>query len=142
MQNPAQRVLIAYYNALETEMSPVIDSLERDGRGFVAIRPLFEGVLTDRFSNHAEVPPDHRLAAPKYAPAFAARQCISEAVPEASASMTRFGVRFPLMSPHCASVVVGLTSAAQVDQICDLVQGVSSDAVTVAQIRALSLNLT
>ncbi|TGD41746.1 aldo/keto reductase [Pseudotabrizicola sediminis] len=138
MNDPAQRVLIAYYNPLETEMSQVIDKLQADGRGFLAIRPLYEGVLTDRYPTQAAVPAGHRLAAAKYADAFAFRAALAEAVPEAATGMTRFAVRFPLMSPHCASVIVGLSTAAQVAQICDMAQGVAADPDTVACVRALS----
>lgn len=59
--------------------------------------------------------------------------------PWLAASLTRFAIRFPLMPPQCASVIVGLTSAAQVDQICDLAQGVMPDPDTLAHIRALTL---
>lgn len=137
MAHPAERALVAYYNPLEMEMSPVIDRLAADGRGFLAIRPLFEGVLTDRFTDHAAVPNDHRLAAEKYADAFAQRARIARAVPEAQASMTRFAVRFPLMSANCASVVVGLNTEAQVDEICSYAQGVSPNPDTVSRIRSL-----
>ncbi|MFN3723297.1 MAG: aldo/keto reductase [Paracoccaceae bacterium] len=138
MADPAQRVLIAYYNPLETEMSPVIDQMQTDGRGFLAIRPLYEGVLTDRYPSHDAVPDGHRLAAAKYADAFAFRAALARAVPEAAAGMTRFAIRFPLMSPHCASVIVGLSTADQVTQICEMAQGVVADPDTVAQVRALS----
>lgn len=137
MAHPAERVLIAYYNPLELEMSPVIDDLAADGRGFIAIRPLFEGVLSDRYAAHADVPPDHRLAAPKYASRFRARERLAAAIPEAAAGMTRFAIRFPLMSASCASVVVGLNSEEQVAQVCDHADGAVPDPDTVAVVRDL-----
>ncbi|MFN4170323.1 MAG: aldo/keto reductase [Pseudorhodobacter sp.] len=138
MAHPAQRVLIAYYNAMETEMSPVIETLAQDGRGFLAIRPLLEGVLTSRFASPADLPEGHRLAAPKYAPAFAFRDRLSAAIPAAAADMTRFAIRFPLMSEHCASVIVGMNSAAQVAAICDAAQGVQPEPETVRRVVVLS----
>jgi len=137
MAHPAEEALIAYYNPIEMEMSPVIDSLNDDGRSFLAIRPLYEGVLTDRFSNHAEVPQEHRLAKEKYAEAFDAREQLALAIPEAAAGMTRFAIRFPLMSANCASVIVGLNSEDQVNEICDFVDGVVPDPDTVSRVRAL-----
>lgn len=137
MAHPAERILIAYYNPLELEMSPVIDDLATDGRGFMAIRPLFEGVLSDRYATHADVPADHRLAAPKYEAPFHARERLAAAIPEAAAGMTRFAIRFPLMSTNCASVVVGLNSEEQVAQVCDHADGAAPDPETVARVRVL-----
>lgn len=138
MAHPAERALIAYYSPLEMEMSPVIDQLAEGGRGFLAIRPLYEGVLTDRFATHADVPSDHRLAADKYDEPFAMRVRLAEAVPQAREGMTRFAVRFPLMSANCASVIIGLNSEEQVNEICDDAQGVSPDPGTVAKVRQLA----
>jgi len=138
MAHPEQQALIAYYNPLELEMSPVIDALAADGRGFLAIRPLFEGVLTDRFATQAEVPAGHRLADPKYGPAFARRAALARAIPEAAKGMTRFAIRFPLCSASCASVIVGLNSPAQVHDICDAAEGAAPDPETVARVRALA----
>lgn len=139
MARDAQRVLIAYYNPLELEMSPVIDALEQDGRGFLAIRPLYEGVLTDRYAQQSALPADHRLRADKYAAAYAQRDAIAALLPAAADSMTAFAIRFPLLSSHCASVVVGLNSEAQVNEICDLAQNVTPDTKTIAAVRALTL---
>ena len=137
MSHPAQQALIAYYNPLEMEMSSVIDSLAAGGRGFLAIRPLYEGVLTDRFAAYGDVPKGHRLAKEKYADAFQARERLATMIPEAGACMTRFAIRFPLMSANCASVVVGLNSEAQVTEICNHVEAVIPDPGTVARVRAI-----
>lgn len=139
MMHPSQQVLIAYYNPLEMEMSPVIDRLADDGRGFLAIRPLYEGVLTNTYASQADMPAGHRLAKEKYTAAFRLRDQLATAMPEAGADMTRFAIRFPLMSANCASVIVGLNNEAQVNQICDHAESVLPDPETVAAVRALSL---
>lgn len=135
MSHPAQSALIAYYNPLELETSPVIDRLAADGRGFLAIRPLYEGVLTDHFTAHGDVPQGHRLAKDKYIDAFRARERLAAAIPEARAGMTRFAIRFPLMLENCASIVVGLNSEAQVTEICNDAEAVAPDADMVARVR-------
>ena len=137
MAHPAQEALIAYYNPLEMEMSPVIEKLATEERGFLAIRPFYEGVLTDRFAAHRDVPDGHRLADEKYSRAFRARARLATLVPEAGLGMTRFAIRFPLMSVNCASVIVGLNSEAQVTEICDHAVGVPPDKVTVARVRTV-----
>lgn len=138
MAHSAQKAMIAYYNPLEMEMSPIIDTLSEDRRSFLAIRPLYEGVLTDRFTAHSDVPAGHRLANDKYAEAFAARERLALAIPEAASGMTRFAIRFPLLSANCASVIVGLNSEDQVNEICDYVEDVAPDADTVSRVRELA----
>lgn len=138
MSCTGEQALIAYYNPLEMEMSPVIDSLNNDGRSFLAIRPLYEGVLTDRFATYTDVPSGHRLAKEKYKDVFAARDRLVSAIPEAAQGMTSFAIRFPLMSANCASVIVGLNSEQQVQEICDHVDKVVPDAATVSRVRSLS----
>lgn len=59
-------------------------------------------------------------------------------VAEAAEGMTRFSVRFPLMSANCASIIVGLNTEDQVNEICDHVSGVVPDPDTVAQVRQLA----
>jgi len=136
------RALIAYYNPIEMEMLSAIGDAASRGQGFIAIRPLYEGVLTDRFADHSDVPSDHRLAAPKYSSAFAHRARLAEALPEAAESMTRFATRFPLMLESCASVVVGLNSEEQVAELCGHAQGVRPDPKTVAEARAIHDRMT
>lgn len=138
MADPRERVLIAYYNPLEMEMSPVISDLAADGRGFLAIRPLYEGVLTDRYASHSDVPEGHRLAAGKYADAFAARARLAHDIPEAAEGITRFAVRFPLKLENCASIIIGMNSETQVNEICDLAQGVAPDPDTVSRVRQMA----
>lgn len=137
MAYPTEEALIAYYNPIEMEMSSVIDSLQDEERSFLAIRPLYEGVLTDRFARHSDVPQGHRLGKDKYADAFEVRERLARAIPEAAAGMTRFAIRFPLMSANCASVIVGLNNEDQVNLICDFVDRVEPDPDTVARVRAL-----
>ena len=138
MAHPSEKALIAYYNPLELEMSPIIDTLNDDGRSFLAIRPLYEGVLTNRFAQHEDVPQGHRLAKGKYVDAFDARERLAQAIPEAASDMTRFAIRFPLMSANCASVIVGLNSEDQVHEICRQVENVVPDPDTVNRVLKLS----
>lgn len=137
MQIPENRALIAYYNPIEMEMLPEIQSAAARGQGFLAIRPLYEGVLTSRYAGQNDLPTDHRLAKPKYATKFAHRAALAEALPEANADMTRFAIRFPLMLESCASVIVGLNSEAQVHEICGHAQGVRPDPDCVAQVNSI-----
>lgn len=134
---PGNRALIAYYNPIEMEMLPVIRAAAARDQGFLAIRPLYEGVLTSRSGNHATLPADNRLAKPKYAAHFDHRARLAALLPEAAQDMTRFAIRFPLMLESCASVIVGLNTETQVHELCEHAQGVKPDDVTVARVKRL-----
>lgn len=136
MSSAGFRCLIGYYNLLEVELSPVAEMLEADDRGFLAIRPLYEGVLTDRFADHAAVPADHRLKAPKYAAAFEKRAALMAKVPEvAEMGITKAALHFPLMSGNCASVIVGMNTEDQVQQLLDHCANVQPNPSLAARIR-------
>ncbi|NIA69371.1 aldo/keto reductase [Pelagibius litoralis] len=136
------KCLIGYYNLLEVELSPVADMLEADGRSFLAIRPLYEGVLTDRYADHASVPHDHRLKAAKYAAAFEKRAALMKAFPEiAEQGLTKFALRFPLLSPNCASVIVGINTEEQVEQLLGMCSDVPPDPSLAGRVRAEAASL-
>ena len=113
--------LLAYYNLAEMEMADLFGELERRHLGFIAIRPLYEGILTDERATPRE---GDRFADPQYAPALARRRTIAEAFRnEIGESLTAFALRFALAEPVVASLVVGLNRPEQVDGIAEAVEG-------------------
>jgi aryl-alcohol dehydrogenase-like predicted oxidoreductase len=115
--------LIAYYNLAEMEMADLFGDLERRRMGFIAIRPLYEGILTDERATPRE---GDRFTAPEHAPALARRRKIAEAFhDEIGESMTAFAIRFALAEPVVASLVVGLNRPEQVDGIARAIEGPS-----------------
>jgi aryl-alcohol dehydrogenase-like predicted oxidoreductase len=117
--------LIGYYNPLEMEMAELFPALAQRGMGFLAIRPLLEGVLTDQRSSQEALPAGDRLKDPKHAPVFRRRAALAAAFrDEVGSSMTRFALRFPLSSPLVASAIVGLNTAQQVEQVAAMMDGV------------------
>jgi len=130
--------LIAYYNLVEMEMADLFEELERRGMGFVAIRPLYQGILTDERADQASLKPHDRFADEKYASDFAKRQKIAEAFrDQIGDSMTSFAIRFALAAPVVASVVVGLNTPAQVDGILAAADGPYPSMETVKKAQAL-----
>ncbi|MBT3361135.1 MAG: hypothetical protein HN403_16055 [Rhodospirillales bacterium] len=107
--------IIAYYNPIEMEMAELFDELEERGMGFLCIRPLYQGILTDQ---RAKPGADDRFNDPKFADDFAKRAKIVEAFrEEIGDSMTGFAIRFALAAPIVASVIVGLNSPKQAEGI-------------------------
>jgi aryl-alcohol dehydrogenase-like predicted oxidoreductase len=88
--------------------------------GFIAIRPLYEGILTDERATARE---GDRFTAVEHAPALARRRKIAEAFrDEIGEPMTVFAICFALAGPVVASLVVGLNRPEQVDGIARAVE--------------------
>ncbi|MGF1627635.1 MAG: aldo/keto reductase [Alphaproteobacteria bacterium] len=130
--------LAAYYNPLEMEMAALFPEMERRAMGFLCIRPLYQGILTDRRPNQEALDEGDRLKAPEHAALFARRAAVASAfADEIGESMTSFALRFPLFSPVVASVVVGLNSEDQVRDAVARMDGISPRPDLVERARAL-----
>ena len=107
--------LVAYYNPIEMEMADLFGEMEKRGQGFVSIRPLYQGILTDERADQASLAESDRFRDAKYVGDFAKRARVAEEfAEEIGQSMTGFALRFTLAHPIVASVVVGLNSPEQV----------------------------
>ena len=130
--------LIAYYNLIEMEMADLFDGLEQRKMGFIAIRPLYQGILTDPRASQASLPPGDRFASENYAADFAKRaQVAGEFADEIGGSMTSFAIRFALAAPVVASVVVGINTPAQAAGVVAAVEQDTPSAEVVARAQDL-----
>lgn len=117
--------LVGYYNLLTLELADIFAELEQRGQSFIALRPLYEGLLTDKRPDLASIAPDDRLHAREAAELFRLRSIVAQSfAAEIGESMTRFSLRFPLLSPVTASVAVGLNTEEQVRTAIDMVNDV------------------
>lgn len=113
--------LIGFYSPIEMEMQRLFAQLEAQDGGFLTIRPLYQGILTDRWESYHDLPDDHHLKKPANKAEFEKRRLVAEtfaeeiAGSEGKGSMTRFALRFPLYSKVNASVITGLNTVAQVE---------------------------
>lgn len=116
--------MVAYYNAIETEMVQYFDELERAGRGFLCIRPFLAGLLTDRRADRDALPADDRMRDERWDPAYERlgliRQRLGDAIGD---SWTDFAIAFALAHPVVTSLIVGLNSEEQVDGVVDAADG-------------------
>jgi len=125
--------VIAYYNPIEMEMAELFPEMERRGMGFLAIRPLYQGILTDA-RDPARMTAEDRFSAPTFARDLARRARIAETfAAEIGGSMTGFAIRFALSSPLVGSVIVGLNSPDQVAGVAAAVEGDLPDPSLVAR---------
>ena len=106
------------------EMADIFDEMEKQKMGFIAIRPLYQGILTDQRSDHKLLSQGDRFASAEYADDFEKRRKIVEVFDEEIAeSMTSFAIRFTLATPLVASVVIGLNTPEQVKGIVGALEG-------------------
>ena len=109
--------LVAYYNVIEMEMARFFPALQRRGGGFLCIRPLLAGLLTDQRGNRGSLPDGDRMRAPEWDRAYERLALLRQEL--APAALTRFAIRFALAHPVVTSLIVGLNTVAQVDQVLD-----------------------
>lgn len=128
--------LIAYFNACETEMYPLFSQLQAQDRSFLAIRPLYAGVLTEE--RRRTLPADDRLAAPGHAEQLARRgRLIARCGDRIGLSLTDFSIRFALASPVVGSVIVGLNTVEQVDGLIAAADGATIDTELVRDVHTI-----
>ena len=109
--------VVAYYNVIEMEMARFFPALQRSGGGFLCIRPLLAGLLTERRGNRQALPEDDRMRAPQWDGAYERLALLRQQM--VPAALTRFAIRFALAHPVVASLIIGLNTVAQVDQVID-----------------------
>jgi aryl-alcohol dehydrogenase-like predicted oxidoreductase len=114
--------LLGYYNPLTMELTEFFPEMDKQGLGFIAIRPYYEGLLTDKRPTLASLPPDDRLHVYDTTELFRMRDAVAATFrDEIDGSMTRFALKFPLYSHLTASVVVGLNTEQQVHDAVEMV---------------------
>ena len=114
--------MVAYYNLLEMEMYPFLDTLEAQGYGLICIRPFLEGMLTDARIDPLKTPEGDRARDPGWASRYALLDKARAVLGEEPRSWTDFALQFCLADPRVTSLVVGLNTEAQVDTVCDAVE--------------------
>ena len=130
--------LIGFYNLVEMEMADLFGELQQRDMGFLAIRPLYQGILTDERANQNSLRKGDRFADEKYAIDFAKRAKISEVFrDEIGESMTSFAIRFALTAPIVSSLIVGLNTPAQVSGIIAAAEDSSPSLQTVEKAREI-----
>lgn len=115
------RGLLAYSNPMNTEMLELLPEMARRDMAFVAIRPFYEGLLTDMRQTPDHLAAEDRLRGYDTTELFRQRSAIANTfAKEIDGSMTRFALRFSLYSPVTATVIVGLNTEKQVHDAVEM----------------------
>ena len=111
-----------YMNLVELEALEVLDELDDRGLGFLAIRPLLQGMLTDKRADRDTLPDDDPLRRTTWDGAYARWRDVAQAIGTEPASWTRYAIGFALAHPTVTSVVAGANDVAQTEALlaaCD-----------------------
>ena len=92
--------LVTYLNPLELEMAHLLDGMEQQGQGYVAIRPFCGGILTQE-----------NIASKAFEPEKAQQaQNILQQLDIAPDRTNEFAVQFPLLHPAVTSAMLSVSS--------------------------------
>ncbi len=105
--------IVSYFNALETEMLDIFPGIQEQDMGFIGIRPLAGGLLTDRRVNRSSLPEDDRMKNTEWDRVYDQLGELRKELPEEPDSWTKFSIRFSLAHPLIASTVIGINTPEQ-----------------------------
>ncbi len=109
--------MISVCNLARLDYGALYSELERRNMGLLGFSPLQGGMLTDRHEHHPTDRGDRRSGG-KYAKEYAKRQRIVEFFSEEiGSSMTSFALRALLSTPVMGSLITGMSTVEQVDEI-------------------------
>ena len=133
--------LVAYFNLIETEMAQFFPEMKKNGVGFIAIRPLLRGMITDKRVNRNALPGDDPLKSDKYDDAYELFSKVRQVMPDPGMSWESFGVKYCLADAMVTSVVMGLNNPAQAAAAVEAADGNYPDMKLINEIRnAVKLN--
>jgi aryl-alcohol dehydrogenase-like predicted oxidoreductase len=115
--------VVAYFNALETEMLDLFPDMETAGMGFIGIRPFAAGLLTDKRIDRTALARDDRMADEQFDRFYDQLAALRKELPQEPDSWTKFAIQFSLADSRIVSTVVGINSPEQLRTVVDAVSG-------------------
>ena len=115
--------MVAYYNIIEMEMAEFFPAMETRHQGFFCIRPFMAGLLTDQRADRSRLKEGDRLADASNDAAYERLALLESSLELQVESWTAFAVKFALIHPLVTSLIVGLNTPEQVDQVIDAANG-------------------
>jgi aryl-alcohol dehydrogenase-like predicted oxidoreductase len=131
--------LVAFYNVLEMEMLDLFPEMQKQGMGFIGIRPFAAGLLTARRVDRGDLPEGDRLRDPGFDRLYDQLAEFRLAHGEEPADWTRFALRFALSHPVIASTVVGINTPEQLLSAAAAVEDGPVDAAVVQAAHGLTM---
>ena len=126
-----------FLNLLETEALDLLDDLEQDGRGFLAIRPLLQGMLTDKRIDRAQLVDGDLKNSSNWDTRYALLARIREELGDPDGSWETFALQFALAHPAVTSVVTSASDEKQITVMLEAVRGEYPAEPTVSKVKRL-----
>jgi aryl-alcohol dehydrogenase-like predicted oxidoreductase len=115
--------MVGYYNIIEMEMAEFFPAMETRNQGFFCIRPFMAGLLTDQRADRSRLEAGDRLADASNDAAYERLALLESSLNLQVESWTAFAVKFALIHPLVTSLIVGLNTPEQVDQVIEAANG-------------------
>ncbi|MEL6495744.1 MAG: aldo/keto reductase [Cyanobacteria bacterium J06623_7] len=112
LKMPYCRGLVTYLNLLELEMVPLLNQMLDAGQGYIAIRPLGGGAITNN-------------AAPELAETKI--KAIATTLNLNPSEITKLAIQFPLLHPAVTSVMVSVSNIDHAREIIAAIDSLTSD---------------
>lgn len=106
--------LVAFFNLLEREMADLFPVMEAQGQGMFAMRPLLQGMLTDRRADRTRLAQDDRMRSAEWETHYHRLQAIREHLGDLEQPLENVALRFSLIPLIVASLIVSLNTEDQV----------------------------
>ena len=128
--------MIAFFNAIETEMVPFFSMMHDRGMGYVPMRPFYQGLLTDKRADRAALPADDRMRDASFDELYARFDRVRETVGDQVGSWSDLAIKLALADPLFASVIVSMNTAEQVRAVLAAADGNYPDPTLITHLYA------
>lgn len=129
-----------FFNLIETEALPLLDRSEREGFGYFAIRPLLQGMLTDKRANRRELSTDDPKARLGWDTRYQLLSKISEEIGEPE-SWTTFAVQFALSHPAITSLITSAGNPGQMSSLLTALEAPPVDRQVLEKVYSISVTV-
>jgi aryl-alcohol dehydrogenase-like predicted oxidoreductase len=94
---------------------PHLPAMRERNMGFVTMRPLLQGLLTDKRGDRTTLPPDDPKRGPTFDDAYRRLQHLEAELGPELQPLTTAAIRFALADPLTPSVILSMNTEAQVE---------------------------
>jgi aryl-alcohol dehydrogenase-like predicted oxidoreductase len=130
--------LVAYFSLVETELVPLLDTMRQRGMGFVTMRSLLQGLLTNKRADRSALAADDPLRKPNWDAPYARFERLQRELGHEATCWSDLAVKFALADPLFPSVILSMNTPAQVEGILAAADGNYPDPSLLQRIHALN----
>lgn len=114
--------IAAFFNPLETEMMELFAAMEKKGMGFIAIRPLAAGLLTNSRASRDTLPADDSRHESSWDRLYDQLGELRQRLDHEPEDWSAYAIRFSLSSPVVTSSVLGINRPDQLESALGALQ--------------------